>query len=359
MLAGASLAAGAPADARTDTLEFPRDFGAHPNFQTEWWYATGYINSPSAAAAWGFQVTFFRSRVAQTQDMQSAFAAKQLIFAHAALTDVAKGKLWHDQRIARWSGAPAGSNSVDTASASTIDTDVRLNNWRLQRTPSGLLAHVQALDFSLALTFTATQPVLLQGEQGLSRKGPDAGQTSYYYSHPQLRVQGDVVLQGRRFAVAEGSMAWLDHEWSEHMMHPQAIGWDWIGMNLLDGSTLTAFRLRKQDDSALWDGGSYRTGKDSEAGQKLITFARGDALFKPLRWWQSVQSKARYPVEWEVQTPVGTYTVRARLDNQELDSMPSTGAIYWEGLCDLFNAKNALVGRGYLEMTGYAAPIRL
>jgi predicted secreted hydrolase len=47
------------------------------------------------------------------------------------------------------------------------------------------------------------------------------------------------------------------------------------------------------------------------------------------------------------------------LDNQELDSRNSTGAIYWEGLCEVWDSNSKLVGRGYLEMTGYAAALKL
>jgi predicted secreted hydrolase len=47
------------------------------------------------------------------------------------------------------------------------------------------------------------------------------------------------------------------------------------------------------------------------------------------------------------------------LDDQELDSRTSTGSIYWEGLSDLLDAQGRRVGRGYLEMTGYAAALKL
>jgi predicted secreted hydrolase len=36
----------------------------------------------------------------------------------------------------------------------------------------------------------------------------------------------------------------------------------------------------------------------------------------------------------------------------------TTGAVYWEGASELFE-DGRRVGRGYLEMTGYVAPIRL
>ena len=135
--------------------------------------------------------------------------------------------------------------------------------------------------------------VLLQGEAGFSRKGPEPVQASYYYSKPQLAVLGRLTLQGRTQTV-RGS-AWLDHEWSEALMHPDAVGWDWIGMNLDDGSALTAFRLRRRDGSALWAGGSFRT-----AGGALRVFEPTEVRFTPGRRWTSPHSRAEYPVHWRV-----------------------------------------------------------
>jgi predicted secreted hydrolase len=125
-------------------------------------------------------------------------------------------------------------------------------------------------------------------------------------------------------------------------------------MNLDDGSALTAFRLRDKAGNTLWDGGSFRSAKG-----ELFPFSRGEVIFKPVRRWKSPLSQASYPVEWIVRTPADFYTVRAVIDNQELDSRQSTGAIYWEGLSELIDSNGKRVGRGYLEMTGYAAVLRL
>jgi predicted secreted hydrolase len=135
---------------------------------------------------------------------------------------------------------------------------------------------------------------------------------------------------------------------------PEAVGWDWIGMNLQDGRALTAFRLRSKTGRTLWDGGSFRP----RAGSPYI-FSPGEVVFSPQRVWKSPTSQASYPVEWIVRTPADFYTVRAVIDNQELDSRASTGAIYWEGLSELLDSNGRLVGHGYLEMTGYAQPLRL
>jgi len=343
----AALAAAVPASwaLPARTLQFPRDFGSHPDLQTEWWYITGHAKT-AAGREFGFQVTFFRTRVDAAQGLRSAFAARHLVFAHAAVTDLEGRVLLHDQRIAR-----AG---FGIASASEADTDVRLRDWSLLRNKDGSYsARVPAGEFSIDLRFTPTQPVLLQGKDGLSRKGPEEAQASYYYSEPQLKTQGKLTLRkGQSFDV-EGT-AWLDHEWSEALMHPDAVGWDWIGMNLDDGSALTAFHLRRRDGGALWAGGSFRT-RDGA----LRIFGSDEVRFESTKVWTSPRTQAKYPTQWRVQTPSGSFEVRALLDDQELDSSGSTGGVYWEGVSDLLDAQGRRIGRGYLEMTGYAAPLRL
>jgi predicted secreted hydrolase len=369
LLSTGLLLPGWPALARADTttqppltrrvLQFPRDLGSHPDTAIEWWYVTGELQA--ADRLFGFQLTFFRVRVDATQAMTSAFAAKQLIFAHAALTDVTGQRLLHDQRIARSSGAA----SVDLAGASTQDTDVRLHDWSLKRHGDLYHAQVHANGFAWTLNLQQTQPLLLQGDQGLSRKGPQAAQASFYYSLPQLQVTGELTLAGKALPVS--GRAWLDHEWSESLLHPQAVGWDWVGMNLHDGSALTAFRLRDSAGGTLWTGGSWR----AQGMAEPLVFSPQDVLFTPQRHWKSPASGATYPVQWllEVRHPAAgamdgapawqRYNVQALIDNQELDGQRATGAIYWEGLSDLLNAQNQPVGRGYLEMTGYANPLRL
>ena len=332
-------------------LVFPRDFGSHPELRTEWWYITGRATARAAgrdpAREFGFQLTFFRSRVDATRGMRSAFAARQLISAHAALTDLdgAQARLRHDERIAR-----AG---FGVAAAGEADTDVHLRDWHLRRRADGTYeARLPAADFGLALDFTPTQPVLLQGRDGLSRKGPDPAQASYYYSEPQLATRGRITLGGRALEV--DGVAWLDHEWSEALLHPEAVGWDWIGMNLDDGGALTAFHLRRADGSALWAGGSYRP-----RGGPARIFGADEVRFEARDRWTSPRTRAAYPTRWDIDTPVGRFEVRALLADQELDSRNSTGAVYWEGVSELSDASGRRVGRGYLEMTGYVARLRL
>ncbi|MDT7835110.1 lipocalin-like domain-containing protein [Aquabacterium sp. OR-4] len=340
-------------------LRFARDHGAHPGARTEWWYATGWLG-PAAAPRLGFQLTFFRSRPAAADaasaGLQGRFAPRQWLFAHAAITDLAAGRHRHAQRLSRWSGDEA----LPEAHARRADTALVLGPWRLQRQPlpdggSHYLARLAAPEagFTLALQLRSTQPLLLQGDAGFSRKGPLPSQASHYYSQPQLAVQAELQLDGQRLALP--GTGWLDHEWSDELLAPGATGWDWIGINLLDGGALTAFQLRDSAQRALWAGGSHR----AAGGGPVRSFAPQELRFEPLQEWTSPQTGARYPVRWRVHTPLGTHELRALLDAQELDSRGSTGAIYWEGLAELLDQRQRRVGLGYLEMTGRSAPLKL
>lgn len=356
-------------------LVFPRDHGSHPAQAIEWWYLTGWLAPGEGEPAWGFQLTFFRSRGPAPAQHPSRFAASQVLMAHAALTDLGgsrpdagaapAGRLSHDQRIARAGMGLAEVSDTDTA----LLLNVAGRPWRLSRAAgaAGSTYHASfdlalgresgAARVGLTLDLSASQPPLLQGESGWSRKGPEPDQASFYVSEPQLQVKGELLRGGKASAVR--GRAWLDHEWSDQILPPEAQGWDWLGINLFDGSALTLFRLRRKSGAgatspagvtALWAGGSWR-GADGASR----SFEPGEVGFEPVRSWTSPISTATYPVEWRLQTPAGNFRLRALADAQELDARASTGTVYWEGLSELLDAASGnRIGLGYLEMTGYA-----
>jgi predicted secreted hydrolase len=323
-------------------LIFPRDHGAHPAFRTEWWYLTGWLQGPDGKPL-GFQITFFRTRPGVADDHPSRFAAKQVIFAHAALSDPANGRLLHDQRIARAGFGLAGAALDDMA--------VNVDGWELVRLPDRrLVARIAARDFSYDLVFTPTQPVLPQGRGGFSRKGPGVGEASHYYSWPHLQVRGRLVRGGKAMAV-QGT-AWLDREWSSTLLNKQAVGWDWLGLNMDDGGAITLFRVRDAAGRALWAGGSHRDAKG-----RVHVLAPGDVRWQPGTLWASPRTGARYPVApvVHVRLPGGVrqVVVTPLMNDQELDSRAGGGPVYWEG------AVRVPGGRGYLEMTGYASRLAM
>jgi predicted secreted hydrolase len=321
---------------------FPRDHGSHPAFRTEWWYVTGWVTD-DGGNEFGVQVTFFRHRPGVAEDNPSAFAPRQLLFAHAALAEPRHGRLRHDQRAAR-----AG---FGLAEAREDTTDVSIGDWSLSLADGAFVARIAAREFAFDLRFALAQPPLPEGDGGYSRKGPDPRQASYYYSCPQLSVSGNLSVEGREVAIA--GTAWLDHEWSSEYMASEAVGWDWTGINLADGGALMAFQMRGRDGSALWAGGTHR-----DANGQTRTFAPGEVRFAPQRRWRSPRTEVDFPVAMVVSVRGADFTLVPLFDDQELDARASTGTIYWEGAVRVQQGGRE-VGRGYLELTGYWKPLQL
>jgi len=321
-------------------LQFPRDHGAHPAYRAEWWYATGWLAAGEEPL--GFQVTFFRSRLPFATDNPSAFTPRQIVFAHAALSDPSYGRLRDDQR--------AGREALGLAGAAEATTDAWIGDWRFKLEGDTYRAAVPASEFALDLGLTARAPPLLEGDDGYSRKGPRPSEASYYYSRPQLEVRG-TIERGKGKEDVTGT-AWLDHEWSSQYLAPDAAGWDWCGINLDHGAALMAFRIRKKGGGVVWAGGTLKTAQ----GKTVFTPAR--IAFKPLRTWRSPRTGVEYPVAMRVSAGNESWDLEPLMNDQELDSRASTGTIYWEGAVRAMQGGRE-AGRGYLELTGYWRPLKM
>jgi predicted secreted hydrolase len=207
-----------------------------------------------------------------------------------------------------------------------------VDDWKLALGANGYEASIRARDFTLELQFKSKDAPTLQGQSGFSRKGNRPEEASYYYSRPHLAVRGNV-----NGGPVTGT-AWLDHEWSSQYMASDASGWDWCGLNLDDGSSLMAFRMRAKE------GG--------------VAFAPEGVTFEPVRTWRSPRTGVSYPVEMLVSAKNQTFRLAPLMDDQELDARASTGTIYWEGAVRALHAGRE-AGRGYLELTGYWKPMKL
>lgn len=336
-------------------IVFPAAFGAHPRFRVEWWYATGWIDAlasrsaaklsgaTSARESYGFQLTFFRVRPGIAEDNPSRFAPRQLVFAHAAVADPALARLRVAERSAREGFGLAGAREGET--------EVWIDDWSLARSGAAYRAVAHGRDFEFDLALAPTQPVLVEGEGGVSRKGPEPQQASYYYSEPQLAVRGTLAVAGVARDVR--GVAWLDHEWSSDYLGHGAVGWDWTGVDFDDGAALMAFRIRDAAGRPTWAGGTLR-----DASGRRTTFGPTGVAFASLRRWTSPRTRIDYPVGMRVRAGDFEVALEPLFDDQELDARAGIGAVYWEGAVRA-SVGGRPAGRGYLELTGYGAPLRL
>lgn len=325
------------------SIELPRDEGSHPQFRTEWWYLTGWLETDSGEPL-GFQLTFFRNRPGVDEQNPSRFVARQVLFAHAAVSDPRRGALVRGEKSAR-----AGFGLAEAGEGALA---VKIDDWSLRQDGERYTAVAATGEFALHLECVRVQPPLLNGKHGFSQKGPQPQSSSHYYSLPQLQTSGRIVIGGREHRVR--GTAWFDHEWSSAMLDEKARGWDWIGLNLDDGGALMVQRIRDEAGNAYWGSATLRV-----PGRPDHVFAPGEIVWSPLRRWRSSRTGVTYPVEWKIAVGGRTIFLRPLLDDQENDARASTGTLYWEGAVRAFDERGQAIGRGYLELTGYGERLRL
>jgi predicted secreted hydrolase len=322
--------------------EFPRDHFAHPDYRTEWWYWTGNLRS-GEGRRFGFELTFFRHAVTRNNTGSNVWDVRDVWLAHLALSDIDGGRFLHEERTSR---AGPGLAGADLQQARVWNGNWQVA-WTLEPLAHGGAAaqHLQAVAarFRMALDLRPRKPPVIHGVNGVSQKAAGEGRASHYISFTRLAARGEIEIDGRRFAV-EG-LAWMDHEFFTHQLAPGQVGWDWLSLQFTDGAELMLFRLRREDGAP----DPYSAGTFVDArGRAIHLDARQFSLTPGGRTWN------RYPIEWTLRAPaLGIdVTVTTHLAAQELTGRTR----YWEGAVE---ASGSHAGVGYLEMTGYAAPVRM
>lgn len=349
-------AAAAPAEgfARADgpqPLTFPEDHGPHPDFQTEWWYYTGNLETDNGRH-FGYQLTFFRRALlppTQRVERASDWAADQVYLAHFALTDVSAGRFQAYERFARGAAGIAGAQSPPYR--------VWLQDWSVEQVeavagqPDVYRLRASEQGVSLDLLLTDIKGAVLQGERGYSRKGPQPGNASFYISQTRLVSEGFVQAGGERFAVS--GLSWMDHEFSTSALSAGQVGWDWFALQLSDGRELMVFHIRREDGSP----DPFSSGTLILEDGRTQLLRREDFRIEPLDTWRSPHSGAEYPSGWRVTVPtVGlVLEVEPYLADQELN----LSYTYWEGAVRISgqSAEGPLEGNGYVELTGYSGSL--
>jgi predicted secreted hydrolase len=325
-------------------FDFPADHGAHPGFRSEWWYFTGNL-AAADGRHFGFQLTFFRFALAPgALERASAWATNQAWMAHLTVTDSAGERFHAAERLARGALGLAGAEATPFR-VWLGDWEARAVEWGGDIYPLLLSARDEAI--ALDLTLTSAKPLVLQGENGWDRKGPEPGNASYYYSYTRLDARGQLNIGGATFDV-NGS-AWMDREWSSSALGPDLAGWDWCALQLSDGSEVMLYRLRRHDGTASAFSMAAVIGPDGERR----SYTAGEFAFESRRWWTSPKTNVKYPVAWSLHIPAEDLAleIEPRLDDQELDLTVR----YWEGAVSAKGRarSGALRAEGYLELAGY------
>lgn len=323
---------------------FPADHGPHPEFRTEWWYYTGNLGTAGGRHV-GFELTFFRVALtprdsgARAEPRASVWATRQLYFAHFAVTDTAGARFHAFSRTSR--------EALGLAGASASPFRVFVEDWSAEADGAGTRLRASDGDVALDLEVSPAKPVVAQGDRGLSRKGPEPGNASFYYSLTRMPARGVVRLGGETLPVT--GEAWMDREWSTSALGQGLVGWDWFALQLDDGRELMFYLLRRRDGAI----DPFSAGTLVAVDGTTRALQSSDVRVDTLAYWTSPRSGVRYPARWRLSVPSAALRldVEPRLADQEL----IVNTRYWEGAVAVAGsaAGRSLAGQGYVELVGY------
>lgn len=362
----------------------------HRSSSTEWWYVNSHFETAD-----GHKLSIFASffRAAHGRDK----VTKEVEYAHSvtwAISD-ANGKVYHaDSRVDKH--APKiGLEQIKKGSGSK---DPRLNRaiteiLEKDRTPvpdrmfKGDVfvseRHLE-LDFDGArfekqddgsyclslfnprvhagcdIVFYPEKPPIRHGDSGVV-KGRQ-GEEGFYYFIPRCRLTGTVTLNGIKQPIVSG-FGWYDHNFGAQISDPTTkkksnkeinstrdIAWNWTGIQLDNGSEITAFLIVHCDTNEV-------------IGQWLIVIdpngrciSHHDMKFEPMRWWRSTRTFFDYPTCWKLEVPEAeiNLTIKACFNDQEFLTVISKQA-FWEGRCDVKGTVHGkqVSGLAYVERSGF------
>ena len=334
---------------------FPQDHHAHPEFKTEWWYFTGNLQDKNTSQEFGYQLTFFRQGIipALPSGVTSRWAVRDLSFAHFAVSDLSERRFVHFSRWSRGSFGEAGFGDGPRV-AWIRDWSLRLGaegngEFFLEAKEEGKKG---GSPVELQLHLQSAKGPVFHGVDGVSQKAAGPGRASHYYSFTRLRSEGQLRIADRVFTVRGWS--WYDHEWATNQLTAEQEGWDWFSLQFEDDTELMLFQIRRRDGTK----DPFSSGTFVKADGTTESIGREDFSLRVEEVWRSPDTGGEYPVAWQIAIPKLDWTLRvqARLPDQEFREPP---VIYWEGAIQAEGMRNGkmLVGRGYLEMTGYAGAI--
>lgn len=325
-------------------MVFPRDLGSHDDYQTEWWYYTGNLET-ALGRPFGFQLTIFRRALtpeikAIANNSSSNWRSNQVYFAHFTISDVNQQSFYVKERFSRGAAGLAG--------AQASPYQVWLEDWSAKEIEPGKIQLLAKTDeVALDLTLQETLPPILQGDRGYSVKGEEPGNASLYYSIVQQKTKGTITVENETFDIT--GLTWKDHEYSTSSLSPGTVGWDWFSLQFDRGTALMLFVLRREDGSI----------EPSSGG----TFVSADGAVQPLNYqdwqlqvldtWKSPTSQGEYPSKWQLSIPKLDLALTGKplMANQELN----LSTTYWEGAVEFQGEQQeqSVKAKGYVEMTGY------
>jgi predicted secreted hydrolase len=332
-------------------VELPKDYGAHPDYQQDYWSINGNL-ATITEGHFGFQLVVYRlglispnaANTNASSNAVSAWRAKDVYAGHFALTAVESQRFSVDERISRAALGLSGSVGKPTR--------VWVEDWAIEEsfirggTPT-LHIEVWSGDISISLALRHSKPAFSPG--GDNREGSQAPLPFRAFSLSRLTAEGFLSTDGVKQEVS-GSM-WMDRAWGRVPITTGQMTLDRFLIHLSDGRELLLTQLRRRGGGGV---PVYRcviidpTGTaELIQGEDMKLAARG--------YWQSPVDGLRYPSGWRVEIPPAKITmdIAPYILGQEITLWPR----YWSGAVEISgeHAGASIKGTAYVQLFGYAS----
>lgn len=332
-------------------FNFPRDHGAHPEYQTEWWYNTANVQTADGRR-FGLKFTIFRRALTPTMpERQSEWATNQIYFADFAIADIAADQFYFKERFARGAAGLAGAQGEPYAK-------IWIEDWAITFDADGQGYHLRTAegDLGMDVRLRMGKPIVFQGDRGFSTKNKGEGNASYYYSFTRSLLEGTITVRGEQFTVS--GTAWFDHEYSTSVLGEDALGWDWFSIQLDDEREIMLYQIRLRDGGI--EPTSNGTFVNADGSTRYLSMAAGDYSITPLGTWTSPRTGAVYPHSWRLTINTSDGILELEVQPFMRDQELNTTTAYYEGAARVTGTQNGqpISGVAYVELTGYNVQTR-
>lgn len=316
----------------------------------QWWRCTGHLGGADGHR-YDFSLTIFRydaaigtTRPHEAHETGETWAGGVTYAATLGIVDEARRAFSQAERHER---AARG-----IASAAYDRIDLRVADWTIAdaspraHSRTSLRLRANTANASLDLDLDATKPpfAFSDGEVDV----------------PSMRANGSLAFDGVARKVRGD--AWLDTTFGTRARAAGALGWDRFTIELDDGRAMLYAFERKRDGSrvvvraTLFD----RSGR---ANRLPLAPGRYRLGTKAAAGWRSLVTGARYPNVWGLNIPELDMQTSLEPVLYEQEIVASGGVPFWSGAVEFYDVRpwsqGLRLGRGYVELTGYAKPVDL
>ena len=321
-------------------LWLPADDAPH-NAPIEWWYYNGHLKNDQGDE-FSFHYVVF-SAFSQTTN-------RSLQYAQMGISDIQMGE--HRNHRSNSISSSQQNNAINSEHLLDID----LGNFQLKIDSNGnhsLSSSDQTQHQQLELTLQQSQNVMLHEDIGWMQW--PFGWT-YYYSYPRMKAEGTLTFDGIKANVT--GEVWFDHQWGDFFVVGKPAGWQWFAMHLDNGDSIMVSEVRGADGEVIAIDGTLTR---LDGTQRIFEAENDNIQIQQLDQWISPHTNGIYPSKWRIvlEEEKLDMIIQPVIADQEIPAMPlgNKAAAYWEGRADIFDSNsNQIIGRAYVELSGYVEP---